>query len=213
MSVRQIRGGALFVLLVLFSTPQALLATSILQVDVDALLEDARYVVEGEVIASEARWNEDKTRIATHVTIRIKDVVKGNERPATMTVSFSGGVVGDNGLHVSGMVYPAVGETGIYFLNNPAQRYVNPLVGWGQGHFRVSKDSNGVERILTERGVPVLAIDDAQASDQQGKSGKIPLSKGVARGIRTGKAGDALTNAMEKSQFKAALKSRMSKAE
>ena len=61
--------------------------------------------------------------------------------------------------------------------------------------------------------LPVLAIDDAQASDQQGKSGKIPLSKGVARGIRTGKAGDALTNAMEKRQFKAALKSRMSKAE
>lgn len=200
-------------ILVFFSDPQAIFATSVLQVDVDYLLNEAILIFEGDVLSSEAKWNHDKTNIATFVTFRVKDVIKGETQSATVTVMFSGGTVGETGLQVSEMVYPAVGENGIYFLENPGQQLVNPMVGWGQGHFRVMKDSNGMERILTEGGAPVLSLDVAVLSDMDGgNAGKpsiSPFSHGVARGVRTGKRDDALSTAMNKKQFKDTLKARL----
>jgi hypothetical protein len=193
--------------------PKAIFATTVLQVDVDYLLNEAILIFEGEVLSSEAKWNHDKTSIVTFVTFSVKNIVKGETQASTVTVMFSGGTVGETGLQVSAMVYPAVGENGIYFLENPGQQLVNPLVGWGQGHFRVKKDSNGIERILTEGGAPVLSLDVAELNDfnrdNAGKPSISPFSHGVARGVRTGKHDDALSTAMDKKQFKDALKSRL----
>ena len=200
-------------IIVFFSVPQALFATTVLQVDVDFLLNEAILIFEGEVLSSEAKWNHDKTNIATFVTFRVKDVIKGETQSSTVVVGFSGGTVGETGLQVSGMVYPPVGENGIYFLENPGRQLVNPLVGWGQGHFRIKKDSNGMERILTEGGAPVLGLDVAVMNNADRGNAKkpsiLPFSHGVARGVRTGKRDDALSTAMEKKQFKDSLKARL----
>jgi hypothetical protein len=111
------------------------------------------------------------------------------------------------------MVYPSVGEKGIYFFENPGRQLVNPLVGWGQGHFRVKKDSNGMERIVTEGGAPVLSLDVAGMNGaDRGNARKPPISPfshGVAKGVRTGRRDDALSTAMEKKQFKDTLKARL----
>jgi len=199
--------------LVFFSMPQALFATTVLQVDVDFLLNKAMLIFEGEVVSSQAKWNQDKTNITTFITFRVKDVIKGEIQSSTVVLGFLGGIVGETGLQVSAMVYPPVGETGIYFFENPGRQLVNPLVGWGQGHFRVKKDSHGMERILTEGGVPVLGLDVAvmNGADRSnaGKSSISPFSQGVARGVRTGKRNDALSTAMEKKLFKDTLKARL----
>lgn len=200
-------------ILVFFFAPQALFATTVLQVDVDFLLDKAMLIFEGEVVASEAKWNRDKTTITTFITFRVKDVIKGEIRSSTVMLGFSGGAVGETGLHVSAMVYPSVGENGIYFLENPGRQLVNPLVGWGQGHFRIKKDSNGKERIVTEGGAPVLSLDVAVLNganrDNARKKSISPFSHGVARGVRTGRRDDALSAAMEKKQFKDTLKARL----
>jgi hypothetical protein len=200
-------------ILVLFFAPQALLATTVQQVDVDFLLNKAMLIFEGEVLSSEAKWNRDKTSINTFVTFRVKDVIKGETRSSTVTLGFSGGTVGQTGLQVSEMVYPSVGENGIYFFENPGRQLVNPLVGWGQGHFRVKKDGNGMERILTEGDDPVLSLDiSVMNGADKGIARKLsvsPFSHGVARGVRTGKRDDALSTAMEKKQFKDTLKARL----
>lgn len=202
-------------ILVFFSAPQTIFATSVLHVDLDFLLNKAMLIFEGEVVSSEARWNRDKTSISTFITFRVKDIIKGEPQSLTVTVGFLGGTVGETGLEVSTMVYPTVGENGIYFLENPGQQLVNPLVGWGQGHFRVKKDSNGMERILTEGGDPVLGLDVAVmngADSGNAKKSSISIfSHGVARGVRTGKRGDDLSAAMEKRQFKDTLKARLEK--
>ena len=196
-----------------FSAPQVIFATTVLQVDVDFLLNKAMLIFEGEVVSSEAKWNRDKTNITTFITFRVKDLIKGETRSSTVILGFSGGTVGETGLQVSAMVYPSVGENGIYFLENPGQQLVNPLVGWGQGHFRVKKDSNGMERIFTEGGAPVLSLDVAVMNGaDRGNARKpsiLPFSHGVARGVRTGKRDDALSTAMEKKQFKDTLKARL----
>lgn len=200
-------------ILVLFFAPKALFATTVLQVDVDFLLNKAMLIFEGEVLSSEAKWNSDKTSIITFVTFKVKDVIKGEPRSSTVTLGFSGGTVGGTGLQVSEMVYPSVGENGIYFLENPGRQLVNPLVGWGQGHFRVKRDGNGMERILTEGDAPVLSLDvSVMKGADRGNARKpsiSPFSHGVARGVRTGKRDDALRTAMGKKQFKDTLKARL----
>ncbi|MGD8875279.1 MAG: hypothetical protein PVH38_09035 [Gammaproteobacteria bacterium] len=202
-------------ILVFFSAPQTIFATTVLHIDVDFLLNKAMLIFEGEVVSSEARWDRNNTSITTFITFRVKDIIKGEHQSLTVTVGFLGGTVGETGLEVSTMVYPPVGENGIYFLENPGQQLVNPLVGWGQGHFRVKKDSNGMERILTEGGDPVLGLDVAVMNGADSGNTKKPsislFSHGVARGVRTGKHGDALSAAMEKRQFKDALKARLAK--
>ncbi len=119
----------------------------------------------------------------------------------------------DTGLHVSSMVYPAVGEHGIYFIENPDKQLINPLVGWGQGHFLVKKDIYGIERILTEGGAPVMHLDFPANMGVGGPGtpelSHLPFSHGVAKGVWTGNREEALSNAMEKSSFKEVLKSRL----
>jgi hypothetical protein len=209
-----LRIRATTVLLLLLGLPQALHATSVLQVDMEQLLSDAAVIFEGEVIASEARWNADNTSISTWITFRVDDVLKGELPTAAITQSFAGGTVGDTTLQVSGMVYPPVGEKGIYFIENPDRQQVNPIVGWSQGHFKIKKDAHGRERMLTESDDPIQGIDDpglASSKNSSVRDGSVlPLTEGAAQGLRVGRSQDALVTAMGKKEFKNALRTRLS---
>jgi len=184
-------------------------ATTVLEVNVDQLLDGAQVVFEGEVIARESRWNDDGSYINTYVTFRVVDVIKGSLSGDTLVQQFAGGTVGDIGVRVEGMVYPEIGERGIYFLEDPADLLVNPFVGWGQGHFRVQPDSNGEQRVTTERGEPVLDIADPGSTAPMARQTAAPFSRGVARGIHTGQRSDQLDTAMDKQSFKRDLRVRL----
>lgn len=198
-------------LLLLACAPRALYATTVLHIDVDFLLTKAALIVEGEVISSEARWNADKSRITTFITFRVNDTIKGEPGSSTISLEFAGGTVGDTTLQVSGMTYPTVGDKGIYFFEDPGQSLVNPLLGWGQGHFRIKSDSRGDERVLTESNAPVMALEEDAASSRRSASAtpEEPFSRGVAKGIRAGKHDDARSSAMDKKAFKDSLKARL----
>lgn len=205
------------VLVLFMSLPQVLHASSVLQVDMEQLLTDAAVIFEGEVIASEAKWNAEKTYVSTWVTFRVDDVLKGELPSATITQSFAGGTVGDTTLEVSDMVYPQVGEMGIYFIEDPERQQVNPMVGWGQGHFKVKKDQQGNERMFTESDTPIQGIENEAPASFQGKSAQevsaLPLSEGAPRGLRLGTSGEALDTAIDKNDFKDALRQRLTKME
>lgn len=199
--------------LLFLSLSTGLHATSVLQVDMGQLLDNAAVIFEGEVIASEAKWNTEKTYVSTWITFRVDDVLKGDLTSATIIQSFAGGTVGDATLAVSGMVYPQIGETGIYFIENPNRQQVNPIVGWSQGHFKVKKDKQGKERMLTESDAPIQGLDDVSPSNIKGKreqnEADSPLSEGTAQGLRAGASQDALETAINKEDFKNALRTRL----
>ena len=201
-------------LLLFLCLPQWLYATSVLQVDMEQLLLDAAVIFEGEVVASEARWNDDNTYISTWVTFSVVDVIKGELSSDTITQSFAGGQVGDTTLEVSGMVYPQLGDKGIYFIENPDRPQVNPMVGWGQGHFKVKTDAHGTERMLTESEEPIQGLEDASsaktAQQRTAQQSALPLSEGTAKGLRLGSPRDGLDAAIDKKDFKQALKARLS---
>lgn len=198
--------------------PRSLWATSVLAVDVDQLIGQAAVIFEGEVIASEARWNEQRSSISTHVTFRVLDIIKGTLPDNTVTVRFAGGTVDEMTLRVQDMSYPEPGEQGIYFLENPARVQINPLLGWNQGRFLIRKDSTGRERILTADRTPVLALEEPAerptdaAADKRaaGRSSaeQLPLSRGHPRGLQLGDPAHGRNQAMDNETFKRSLRER-----
>ncbi|MCX2982040.1 hypothetical protein EYC98_14345 [Halieaceae bacterium IMCC14734] len=205
----------LALVLFLLAAPRTLYATSVLAVDMRQLVNEAAVIFEGEVIASEARWNAQRTSIFTHVSFRVIDVIKGSLRAETVTLTFAGGSVDDLTLQVDSMTYPIPGERGIYFLEDPARQQVNPLLGWSQGHFKITLDQKGRERVLTAGNSPVLAVEvDAEAKvgaakqrskEARGMSNDVPLSQGDALGLRLGRGPDDSEPGLDKASFKRAL--------
>lgn len=207
-------------------------ASTILQVDVSYLLSHSTLVFEGKVLSQQPQWNTAHTNIFTAITFRVDDVIKGRYNEPTITLNFSGGIVGNQGMRVSSLVYPQVNKKGIYFVESSDKNLVNPLVGWSQGHFLLETDSDGVERIFTEAGAPVLnfstepvTANNFLPSQSQAGSAKASkpshsdtaFSKGVAKGLDIGEiisTGDAqrqqkLKSAVRKSLFKNALSNKL----
>ncbi len=188
-------------------------ATTVLQLDFDAVIEQAEVVFEGEVIASSSQ-KIDARNIVTHVTFRIDDLIKGNIDAPTITLSFAGGIVGDEGMRVSSMVYPRIGERGIYFVQSIEQGLIHPLVGWGQGHYRIERDSAGSERIMTEAGVPVMQVEsDATPTGRHAGHAHdeeyAPFSHGTAEGLVLGNQQSDNSQAMRKSSFVDSIRAKL----
>lgn len=77
--------------LTLFSSQN--FASTIVQVDMDTMLEQSAMVFEGQVTASQAKWNADNTSIYTEVVFRVDDMIKGDYSESTISLRFAGGVV------------------------------------------------------------------------------------------------------------------------
>jgi len=192
--------------------PSLVLATTVVRLDLDEVAGDAALVFEGEVVAREAAWNDEHTLIRTAVTFRVERVLKGAIDGDEVTLRFAGGSVGGRAMRVSSMVYPETGERGIYFVEDPDRDLVHPLVGWGQGHFRLIRDDAGIERVTTEAGAPVTAVAGRSAARMAAPAGSAEFSHGVARGLSVGRAGQPVSSALSRHEFLDAIGPRLGRA-
>lgn len=187
-------------------------ATTVMQVDIDYLLDKAELVFEGEVIASQSKWNSEQTSIYTEIVFRVDDIVKGDYTEDTISLRFAGGEIGDVGLSISAMTYPDQGERGIYFVESLSTQLINPLVGWSQGHFLTIQDQQGVSRVLTEDHSPVLGIDNTATSSLPQSAPHFkrdPFSHGKAHGMQLGNKNTDIPLALDKATFKLKLKEKL----
>ena len=175
-------------------------ATSVVEVSVDEMLQDSGLVFEGEVVAIKVR-EFGNHGIQTQVTFKVVDVIKGKLKGRKVTLGFMGGVYGDREITVSEMQIPVMHERGIYFVESPERNLVHPLYGWSQGHLKLLRDSNDVDRVTTAIGDPVTGME----STTMKRSGK--LSKGAARGLKLGHSRE-LSTALDKHEFKRQLRAR-----
>ena len=114
-------------------------ASTILRLEFNQMLEQADLVFEGEVLTSRSQWNQQRSSINTYIDFQVNEVIQGAYAQSVITLRFSGGTVGDTTLQIEGVVYPEPGEKGIYFVLDPTRHFVNPLVSWSQGHFRIRR--------------------------------------------------------------------------
>lgn len=149
-------------------------ATSIQGMSFKQLSQNAELVFEGEVLNVESKWQANNLSIITLVTFEVKDVVLGEWSEGSLTLEFLGGTVDGQTMKVQALVYPQIGEHGVYFVESTRQKMVNPLLGWTQGHFKIK---NG--EMATSSNQMLSSV----SAGQDLPLGK--LSEGQASGIRT----------------------------
>ena len=126
----------LFILLL----PMLCFGTSIVRVSLEAAVDQAEWIVSGDVVRNWCGWDSGHRFIWTHTEIAVREKWKGDPG-STVTVSEPGGIVDGMGLAVAGMVRYTPGEHVVVFL------YRTPIglirtVGLAQGKLRV--DSRGL---------------------------------------------------------------------
>ena len=173
-------------------------AFSVKAVTVEDLLTHSSLIVEGRVIRSEARQVKGSRFIQTCAEVEVSDVVKGEPAGNRLELCFLGGQIGATTMEVPGMAYPALGETGIYFIESLNPRQIHPLHGAAQGHFRILPDPAG--RGLQVRTAGGQAVARIAASDGPRAPG---FSSGVARGISIAKSAQ---ESLSPTEFKQTLR-------
>lgn len=190
------RGGRLLWVAMLTLVSVCAHATSIRQLQLDEVISASMLIFAGEVIHSKSEWNETRSRIKTRVTFRVDQTIKGAVNDGQVELVFAGGSVGDVEQRIEAMIYPGVGESGVYFVADPSHTFVHPLVGWSQGHYK-SQMIDGQVRMVTATDKPIMAMQ-GQSKAAQKNSSEIQLSVGHAGGIATGQAAGG---AMSQKQF------------
>ncbi len=149
-------------------------AATIVQIGTTDLAKSAELIFQGEVIKSRAELHSNGN-IYTFVDFLLADVLVGEaEIGSVLTLRFTGGSVDNMTLDV-GATVPNIGEYGIYFVEGVNKQLINPLLGWSQGHFRIT--SGGA--ILAGNDEVVIGVEKEERNDNVG------ISMGIAMGINT----------------------------
>lgn len=183
-------------------------ALSVRQFGIESILNNSAIVAEGRVTNIEVtRHPTSPSILRTYVTMELLDVIKGGSQPRTITFSILGGKIDNYTFGVAGYRMPALGESGVYFLIDPAVNYAQPFYGWGQGRFQIAKNENGASYVTTYSGKPVYGL---RSGGEVGD--KLVISKGVAAGVRT-KALKSSEAPMSVQAFKRALRGMLASQE
>jgi hypothetical protein len=112
-------------------------ATIVPSLTFEQLTDQSEVVVQGQVTRSWSDWDGGHKYIWTHYEIAVASTQKGHAA-ATVVVSEPGGVVGDRGMSIAGVVGYSAGEQIAVFLQRMPNGYLR-TTGWAQGKFEVDK--------------------------------------------------------------------------
>ena len=110
---------------------------------ISTLAKASSSIIRGEVIDTQAMWNESGDQIVTRATIRVQSDFKRQVSEELITVEYPGGEVGEIGMMVSDSPQMFAGEEVIIFLepsegSTDQQRF--HVVGSAQGKFTLEED-------------------------------------------------------------------------
>ncbi|MEX2130711.1 MAG: hypothetical protein WD772_04440, partial [Pseudohongiellaceae bacterium] len=182
-------------------------ATTLLGMTIDELVAKAELVFQGQVIDSQS-VEDTAGQISTYVSFSIQDVIKGDYDSDSLELKFMGGIANGRIMEVSGLRMPALGETGIYFVESLSTNLINPLLGWSQGHYLVQEDDDGILRITTTDNAPVTEIQPVSQVPLLIRRPQAMLEgqTDAAAGIVTEASVLMIDRAMEVEEFKSRLR-------
>lgn len=172
-------------------------ASTVRSVSVSEMVASAELVFDGRVVALQVREAGGPATIRTCARFEVIEVLKGPAAPGPLELCFAGGRANGVRRRVVGVALPEVGERGFYFVADTDAPTVHPLVGWSQGHFRVSPAP--LEVVTTEDGQPVVALE-AEGAHPGGPS------RGIARGARVARPGARAGGALDADAFRARVR-------
>lgn len=134
-------------------------ATTVIPPSFDELVGEAEVIFQGTVINVQPQWIGEgaQRHIVSYVTFKVQDALKGNPGNQ-ITLRMFGGTVGGQTMQASDAPTFKVGDRDVLFVEHNGSQFI-PLVGIMHGRYRVQKDENGRDVILTNKGVPLSSID------------------------------------------------------
>jgi len=185
------------------ASSQWALATTLVSMDIDTVTQKAELVFEGQVL--ELNSQQDGTGVIhTYVTFSVIDVIKGDYDARTIELKFLGGAINGRMVAVTGLTLPKQDEQGIYFVESTTQSLVNPLLGWSQGHYLITTDSDGVRRVSSTDSKPINQVQSVAAMPRSIRRPRLTIEgkTDVATGVVTGSSAQLMDQALTVDQFK-----------
>jgi len=138
-------------------------ATVLQRQSLSDLARKSEFIFEGQPVSRVVEALPDGQGARTCFTFKVIQAIAGSHPGNAVRLCFFGGMIGDRGFAVSDLNMPTVGEHGIYLVESTGQPMLNPLIGWDQGHFLVTKDTAGTLRVTTadHRRITALASEAA----------------------------------------------------
>ncbi|ABC32200.1 hypothetical protein HCH_05539 [Hahella chejuensis KCTC 2396] len=133
-------------------------ATTLIYKDFNSLVAEAQGIVVGTVKEVVSQRAEDR-QLYTYVRLADVETLAGVYHDNELTLMMSGGYDGRNGLHVEGSPEFSAGERVVLFVEGNGQRMV-PLVGWGQGVFRLQNNDRGAAIVTDDVGNEVYGVGE-----------------------------------------------------
>ena len=137
-------------------SPTSTTALTVIPMDLGDLTAEAELIFIGTVtnIRSERKPNT----IYTYVIFSELRTVKGIYLQETIEVRLTGGTVAGETLSIPGMPKFIVGDRDLIFLAGNL-RYICPIVGWGQGRFKIRWDEAfGQDAVFDDADTPVTGV-------------------------------------------------------
>jgi len=110
-----------------------------MQKTIEQLSDQSDLVVVGKVSEIHSKWNKDKSRIYTDVTVDVEEFVKGGESGRTIVVTHPGGEVGGVGEWYSYAPKFTKDEEVLLFAKRDKENNLQVTQGQ-EGKFRITKD-------------------------------------------------------------------------
>ena len=154
-------------------------ATTIRSVSVDEMLERSELIFVGRVSGTKVRAGQNPATIRTCANFAIIEIWKGPALTGPLELCFAGGSRGSTRRQIHRMIYPVLGETGIYFVASLSDNLVHPLYGWNQGYLRIPQVAGAPAGVHTVDGDAVVDVESRPDPTPAA------LSTGVARGMKT----------------------------
>lgn len=178
-AIATLPAGRSFLLTLLVFLTLPLYAGSTREVHVTELVGGSALIVHATVSEFWYDYDESTDTVFTSFRLDVSDVLKGAAPAEDLVLSFMGGKWKGRRLAISDMRMPAVGEEGVYFIEQPGRRQVNPLYGWRQGHFVVRHSgADSGRQVYTADLNPIASV----ITDPEVRFSR--SIDGVARGIR-----------------------------
>lgn len=142
--------------------------------NVDALVHEADGIVIGTVRSVEAAASKPHD-VHTYVTLDQLDVLSGRLNAPTLTLRLRGGLVDGRGLHVDGAPNFTPNERVLLFVQGNGKDLV-PLVGWGQGMFRLVPDAaTGKTKVQDAEGHDIVGMAEGHLQHREGEQMDVVL--------------------------------------
>ena len=155
-----------------FALVSLALATTVIPPMFDDLVAHAEMIFQGTVTDVRSEWTGEggQRHIASYVTFKVDDAIKGNPG-AKVTLNLMGGTVGAETMEVSDAPKFKVGDRDILFVENNGTQFI-PLVGIMHGRFHVQKDENGRDVVLTNDGAPLTDVNQLGKDKRAATAGR-----------------------------------------